>query len=65
MTKNKEFYLEIYNFHKVMNEVLMAEHNGDNLSLLCNDEDISRFERNEDSMKHAKNILARFFKTFL
>lgn len=65
MTQNKEFYLDMFNFHKAMNEKIMAEHNGDNLSLLCNDEDCCRFQRNQESMQLAKNVLARFFKTFL
>lgn len=64
MNQNKEFYLEMFNFHKAMNEQIMSQHE-DIFSLLANEEDQKRIQRNEESMKHAKNILARYFKTFL
>ena len=59
----KQDYLDMYNFHKEMNEKL--ENETDVFERLSSPDLSERIERNRAAMSHAKNILARYFKTFL
>lgn len=63
MERDKNYYLEMYYWHRDLNERIKSE--SDIFEILACEETQERIARNERAMNHAKETLARYFKHFV